>query len=305
VKVGDLSPDQWARQLARQGAGVRVGPFDLRLRIGVSSVAAPMQRLYRDHLLLEGERVFSCHAELHDELHLLHQPRRRVRFSVDGIAPHEDMPREHALAVFEWGINLAIAMRFHGFLMLHSAVVERGGRAMLLPAGPGHGKTTLCAALVHRGWRLFSDEFGLVRLHGSELTPVPRPMPLKNESIDVMRAFAPEAELGPVIPGTRKGTVAHVKPPAASVDLSDRTAPAAWIVFPRWIGGASLTLEEVGKVEGFMQLATHAFNYELLGAAGFETVRAIVDASRCFRLEYSDLDEAIGALDALADAGDG
>ncbi|HQX48181.1 MAG TPA: HprK-related kinase A, partial [Steroidobacteraceae bacterium] len=218
---------------------------------------------------------------------------------VDGRAPHEDMPAGQALPVLEWGINLVIALRYHCYLMLHAAVLERGGRALLLPAWPGHGKTTLCAALAHRGWRLFSDEFGLVRPGTRELVPIPRPMPLKNASIDVIRRFAPEAFLGPVIPGTRKGTIAHVRPPAQSVARARETAPAAWIVFPRWEAGATLSLEEMPKSAGYMQLATNAFNYEMLGEPGFETARGLVDGARCYRLVYSDLDEAVAALGAL------
>ena len=64
---------------------------------------------------------------------------------------------------------------------------------MLLPAAPGSGKTTLCAGLSLRGWRLLSDEFGLIRPGTTDLVPVPRPMALKNESIDVIRQFDREA----------------------------------------------------------------------------------------------------------------
>jgi hypothetical protein len=54
-----------------------------------------------------------------------------------------------------------------------------------------------------------------------------------------------------------------------------------------------------------MRLATNAFNYEVLGIAGFATVREVVNASRCFRLSYSNLDEAVAQLTALADNDDG
>jgi HprK-related kinase A len=300
-RVGDLVGEDIRARLGGSGLGVRVGPFDLLLRVDVDSVAPPLLQLYRDHLLLEGEHVYNCHAELREVWHFARAPRRRIRFQVDGIAPHEDMPAGQALAVLEWGLNLAIAMRFHGFLMLHSGVMERGGRAVLFPAWPGFGKTTLCAALAHRGWRLFSDEFGLVRPGGTVVTPIPRPMPLKNQSIQVIRDFAPGAEFGPVIPNTRKGTIAHMKPPTESVRRAHETAPVAWIVFPRWIAGAPLSLEEVSRTEGFMQLATNAFNYELLGEAGFETVRGLVDSARCLQLVYSNLDEAVAALSDIAD----
>jgi HprK-related kinase A len=185
--------------------------------------------------------------------------------------------------------------------MLHSGAVERGGHVMLFPAWPGSGKTTLCAALAHSGWRLFSDEFGLVRPGTIEAVPIPRPMPLKNESIDVIRAFAPEVELGPTIPNTRKGTIAHVKVPAASIHAAARTAKVRWIVFPQWSAGADIACEEMAKADAFLMLATNAFNYEMLGEAAFEAVRQLVTTARCYRLVYSDLAQAVPLLSEIAD----
>jgi HprK-related kinase A len=303
ARVGDLPAGEFAARLRRDGVVVRIGPFDLRVQARCGGLAGPLQSLYRDYPLLTGERVLHAHVEVRDVMRWRPLPRRQVRFIVDGRAPHEDMPAGQALPVLEWGINLVIALRFHCHLMLHAAVLERGGRALLLPAWPGHGKTTLCAALTHRGWRLFSDEFGLVRPGARELLPVPRPMPLKNDSIGVIRDFVPEAFLGPTIQGTRKGTIAHVRPPADSVARAHEAARVGWIVFPRWEAGAALSLEEMPKAEGFMQLATNAFNYEMLGEAGFETARGLVDDARCFRLVYSDLGQAIGALNQLVDGG--
>jgi HprK-related kinase A len=303
-RVGALSSAEWSARLSGGRIGVRVGPFDLHLRVGVEAIHVPLQKLYRDYPLLEGERVYSCHADLQKVWGFGRRPGRKVRFRVDGIAPHEDMPADQALAVLEWGINLAIAMRFHGYLMLHAAVVARNGRGLLMPASPGHGKSTFCAALVHRGWRLFSDEFGLLVPGEGVLMPAPRPISLKNQSIEVLRSFAHESELGPTIPNTRKGTVAHVKAPGDSVAQADLPARAAWVVFPRWVAGAPLALEEVGKSEAFMQVATNAFNYELLGESAYRAVREVIAAARCFRLVYSDLEQAVAALTGLADTDD-
>lgn len=300
--VGALSIGEFGARLAGDGVGVRIGPFDVHIRARIDRLAAPLHLLYAHYPLLEGDRVYSCRVALDRRWGWRRGPGWRVRFAVDGRVPHEDLPIAQALPVLEWGVNLVIAMRFHRFLMLHAAVLERRGRALLLPAAPGQGKTTLCTALAHRGWRLLSDEFGLAVPGTTALIPVPRPMPLKNESIEVMRRFAPEAILGPLIPNTRKGTIAHVRPPRASVEAASSPASARWIVFPRWRPNTALSLVEVPRMEGFMRLATNAFNYDLLGAAGFETVRDIVDGARCFRLAYSDLAEAVAALTAMADA---
>jgi HprK-related kinase A len=201
----------------------------------------------------------------------------------------------------EWGINLVLAMRYQCFLMLHAAVLERNGRALVMPAAPGHGKTTLCAALAHRGWRLLSDEFGLLRAGTSDLLPVPRPMPLKNDAIDVLKAFEPSIVLGPVIPGTRKGTVAHLRPPSDSIARAGESAVARWIVFPRWSQSAKLSMQPVSRGEAFMRLATNAFNYEMRGETGFRAVCDLVATTSAMTLAYSDLGEVTQVLTDMAD----
>ena len=127
-------------------------------------------------------------------------------------------------------------------------------------------------------------------------------MPLTNESIAVIRSFASDAVIGPEMQGTRKGTVAHVRAPVESVSRADETAAARWIVFPRWRPDVELSLKELPPSEGFMRLATNAFNYEKLGAMGFDCLKQLIDKCRCFSLEYSNLDDAVAALTQLADA---
>lgn len=297
--VADLDRGQFADRLV-SGLPIQIGPFAARIQASPEHIVAPLHGLYRDYPLLDDAGVFSFHVRLDPRRALpkFYQP--LVRFSVDGRVPHEDMPAAQALPVLEWGMNLVIALRSHCFLMLHAAALAHGDRAMLLPAAPGSGKTTLCAGLSLRGWRLFSDEFGLVRPGTTELTPIPRPMALKNESIDVVRNFDAQAYIGPSVPNTRKGTVAHLRPPADSIANAQRIAPVSWIVFPQWVPDADCVISELSKQEAFMQLATNAFNYELLGEAGFETVAQLVDRAVCLELVYSDLQVATDALTDLA-----
>jgi HprK-related kinase A len=300
--VSGLSLNEFGDVLGGRGLGVQIGPFSALVGTDIGSLTEPLYRLYEDYPLLPQDSVYSFHARLQKRRASPRFYRRLVRFSVDGRTPHEDMPVAQALPVLEWGLNLVVALRCHCFLMLHAAVLERNGRALLMPAAPGDGKTTLCAGLAQRGWRTFSDELGLVRPDTVEMIPIPRPMALKNESIEVIREFAPDAHIGPATPNTRKGTVAHLKPTAESIARQAEAAPASMIVFPRWVAGAELSLQEVTKGEGFMRLATNAFNYELLGEAAFRTVRDIVTGARSYRLIYSDLEEATARLGELADS---
>jgi hypothetical protein len=216
--------------------------------------------------------------------------------------PYGLFPVDNALPFLEWGLNWCVATRAHHFLMLHAGVLEKAGKVLLLPANPGSGKSTLCAALMHRNWRLMSDEFALVRWQDTAIVPFPRPVSLKNESIAVIRAFAPEAVMGPEFPKTPKGAVAHLRPLQESIARADEPAWASWIVFPKFQAGSELRLKPLSKANAFLQLTVYSFNYELCGLRGFESVSRLVDACDCYTFEYGgDLEQAVAQLNALAE----
>jgi HprK-related kinase A len=225
---------------------------------------------------------------------------RRVTVFVHGGAKFRWFRRQLALPLFEWGLNQLLFDQPHQYFILHAAVVERNGRAAILPAPPGSGKSTLCAALVHRGWRLLSDEATLVRLADGKIAPNPRPIGLKGESISTIRRFAPSAVLGPSWSGTPKGIVAHVRPPAESVRRADEMAQPAWLIFPQFRAGALPTSTYVSKSRGLLRAAENSFNYNVLGRRGFEALAELVNACDCYEFSYSDLEAAVAWFDQLA-----
>ena len=200
--------------------------------------------------------------------------------------------------MLEWGLNWIFSHRMHRHLLLHAAAVERDGRALVLPAWPGSGKSTLAASLASRGWRLLSDEFTIVTFPHARLLPFPRPVGLKNESIDVMRAFAPDGFIGTVFARTRKGTVAHFRAPAESVRRASESTCAAAIVFPDFQRGAEVSVRPLEKAAAFLKLAGNAFNYEVTGESAFRAVAALIRGCPCHILSYGDLP---GAHAAIAD----
>ncbi len=300
MKVSDLALTDLRQRLASDGLCFGCGSFRIRLRTPVAPLIPLLHHLYAHYPVYSDSGIDDYRIRLDWASPLRRWIRPVVRFTADDPAPFTDVPVTRALPTLEWGTNWCIATRAHHLLMLHAAVVERNGRALILPASPGHGKSTLCTALAHSGWRLFSDEFGLVRPEDGLLIPIPRLISLKNQSIEVIRTFAPDTCLGPSYHGTHKGTVAHVRPPLESVERSAELARPGWIVFPRWSAGASLTLEPLPKDRAFMMVATNAFNYEVLGELAFNAVAQMVRTCDSYALVYSDLRQAIDALDELA-----
>ena len=58
----------------------------------------------------------------------------------------------------------------------------------------------------------------------------------------------------------------------------------------------ALQLSRLARCGG---LASHAFNYSLLGRLGFELTAALIDACQCWDFGYSDLADGLAALEGL------
>lgn len=284
------------RAAAASGVTYRTGPFLVKLRTRYRPLLQRLGELYPDTEAYDDGQIINFRVRMLRPAGIRGRWRPQIRFFIDDIPPFDPYPLDHAFPMLEWGTNWCIAMRSHQYLMLHAAVVERGGRALLLPAMPGSGKSTLCAGLTWRGWRMLSDEFGLVRRPQGDIAPLPRAVPLKNASIDVIRDFAPDAHLGPLYPNTRKGTIAHMRPPRDALLRQQEPAEPRWIVFPRYKSGYPATLRPIQDSLAFTRLAHNSFNYRLLGEVGFRTLAALVRRCDCYSFEYGDLETATAIL---------
>ena len=299
MKLGDLSLSQLRRRLADNALALRTGPFVTRIHSPMPQVADGLMRLYADFPLDAGEfRDF--HVRVGPPPGLRRWLRPQINFWYDGHSPFKPLPADHAFALLEWGLNWCVAGHAHHYLMLHAAVLEKNGRAVVLPGDPGAGKSTLTAALMLSGWRLLSDEIALVDRDDGLLVGLARPVSLKNASIDVIRRAFPDAVIGAPAFDTHKGTVAHLRPSADSVARVGEKARPAWVVFPRWREGSPARLSPHSRADALLHTASHAFNYSLLGGLGFELNAALMDACVCHDFEYSCLDDALRVFAELA-----
>lgn len=282
--------------LASGGLFLDVGLATMRVRSRVASLPAALQSVYR-HFDFQTAAPW---ADLHIDLVPGQGWRRwlwpQAIFRSDSEQPFEPFPADSALPLMEWGANFLIGRRFNNLLLLHAGVVEKDGFCLVMPALPGSGKSTLTAALSLSGWRLLSDEFGALDVQRGSFRPALKPAALKNDSIEVIRNFAPHAELGPEFPRTRKGTVAHLAPSRQAVLALNQHAWPGAVVLPRWQAGHATELTPIQPQMAFSALAFNAFNYATLGAAGFKAAVALAGACPTWQLIYSDLDDALARL---------
>lgn len=301
MNVGHLDPAALAQRLHGNGLRVRTGPVVANVRSSLPQVARGMALHYAEHPLEADDGFADFHVSVERPRGLRRWIDPQVVFNFDDSQPFTPMRGDQGFALLEWGLNWCVSSHCHQYLIVHAAVLERDGRALVLPAPSGSGKSTLCAALVFSGgWRLLSDEMALLDPASGQLVPLPRPLSLKNDSIDLIRALAPAAVFGEEVHETVKGRIVHVRPPVDAVAQAARPALPGWVILPRFVAGAPAQLEPLSRARGFIALVDNSFNYEVHGRRGFAALAGVMDRSAAFTFSYANLGEAVAILGRLA-----
>jgi HprK-related kinase A len=285
-------------RLTTSGVQISLGPFLVRVRSDLQGVGEYLSRLYADFPLSAGE---GGHFDI--SVVATRGVRRWLRpqanLVINGERPFLPLPGKLAGAGFEWSLNWCVGNLAHRWVAIHAAVLERDGRTLILSAQSGAGKSTLCAALVLKGWRLFSDEFALVDPDTGRLTPLPRPISLKNAAIEIIKERNPDVVFGTQGVDIEGARFVHMKPPPESVRRARDEASPGWVVVPRWTAGRPTTIEPLPKAHALFRLTDQSFNYNYLGAKGYQCVADLVRRSDCYTLEYSDLDDVLTRLESV------
>ncbi len=298
MKVCEIAPGELHRCLRQSGIRIRTGPFVCRVQSSFPAVAEGIEQLYPDFICnANGFADFYLQLVRPKNVHSFWRP--QVSCYLNGDSPFSPLPSDQAFAAFESLLNWSIYTTTFNYLIIHGATVERNGRAAILTAPPGSGKSTLCAALVSRGWRLLTDELTLVSPVSGLISALARPISLKNNAIDVLREYAPQEVFGPKIHNTVKGTIAHMRPPAESVARMHQAATPRWLIFPKYQDGAPTSTTGLAKGQAFIRLSSGLVNYPVLGALGFEALTRLIDSTNAFNFTYSDLDEAMAWFNEL------
>lgn len=300
--LAELTYKEITQQLAHKGLAVKVGRFNSLIKMpSIPSLVKPFCKLYQDSLVLDEKEFidFSVSLTLTPGLRSFIKP--QVNFDFCGLTPFEPLPADQALPFLEWGMNWCVSQHYHDCLIIHAAVVEKEGKAIILPGLPGAGKSTLCAGLVNLGgWRLLSDELTLIDITSGKILPNPRPISLKNQSIEVIENLCPDLFRSSTVKDTAKGEVSLFQAPRDSIEKLHESVDAKFIVFPRYIANAPFELSKLTKGRTFIELANQSFNYSTLGEAGFEAISKLMNTVDCYELIYDgDLHNVTQELEKL------
>lgn len=280
----------------RHGFHVRIGPVGFRIGSAWPQPIAALRRLYAGYPVPE-VADFTVRLEPRRPWRRWLRPSIEVRgdFTLPDASP---LPLAHGLLAAEMAMNLQMALGQRRYLLLHASAVERDGRALLMTGHSGAGKSTLAALLGERGWRFMGDEFALLDPETGLLHAFPRLISLKNAAITAMRGEVDADRFGPLMAGTPKGDIRHLRPNDRAVrDMSVPAAPVA-ILFPRF--GFEAAERPVSPSETFVRLTQASTNYVALGEPGFDALSTLVRTVPARAIDYPDTDTAVALVERLA-----
>ncbi|HEX9966053.1 MAG TPA: HprK-related kinase A [Allosphingosinicella sp.] len=281
----------------RHAFSLQVGPVGFRIGSQWRGPVAQLRQLYAGYPEPKGVCDFTVRLEAERVWRRWVRPSVAIRgdYVLPDAAP---LPLALGLLAGEMGMNLQMALGQKRFLLLHAASLERGGQAVLVTGHSGAGKSTLAALLGERGWRFMGDEFALLDLEDGRLHPFPRAVSLKNESLGLLNGIDPK-RLGPVLTGTPKGTIRHLRPNEEAVARMGEPARPVLILFPRFGRDLKPAVREVGAAEAFMRLTQASTNYVALGERGFDALTRFVVALPAKAIDYSSTEEAEALVEEL------
>ncbi len=209
-----------------------------------------------------------------------------------------DPPREGSviergcvMPFLERAINQYLVESLADQLLLHGAGVGWRGRAIVLPARAGSGKTTLAAGLVRGGCGYLGDELVILQARTSSIVPFPKAMSLKEGS------FALFESLGPDPTGPKYDRVWYLDPERLRPgSVVKRPTPIGWVVLPRYEAGATTRIEALTVGETVLGLFENTVNTPRHKEKGLDRLIGIAKSTPGYRLVFGALDEACEAV---------
>ena len=282
----------------RHEHAIQVGPVGFRIGSDWPDPIRDLRSLYAGYPEPDGACDFTVRLEATKPWRRWINPSVAISgdFTLPDAAP---LPLAQGLLAAEMAMNLQMALGQKRYLLLHAATVEKAGRALILTGHSGSGKSTLAAILAERGWRLMGDEFALLDPETGRLHAFPRAISLKNGSISVVAGIADPSRLGPLIQGTPKGAIRHLRPNREALDRMGEPAEPALLLFPRFGRGLHAEVRPVGAAEAFVRLTQASTNYVALGEAGFSALTELVTGIPSCAIDYPDTEAALGLVHRL------
>ncbi len=261
-------------------------------RVRIDCVDAPLRELV--------QRNFAAMTVSDDDLPADLSYRIELREKLPWLAPMgKDEPgrecanRGDLVYQLEHDLTVALQQRRPDLLFLHSAALERHGRACLLAAESGSGKSMTTWALLHHGFRYLSDELSPVDPETLTVWPYPHAISLKLPPPDPYPLPDEAIHLGRTI---------HVPTRFLPEPAHSRSLPLGVVfLIERRAGLADPSVRRLSPAEAGARLYVNALNALAHPGHGLDVVVRIAERTPCFTVGSGELAETCALIAATVE----
>jgi hypothetical protein len=168
------------------------------------------------------------------------------------------------------------------YLLLHAGSVARAGNALLLPAEPDAGKSTLVAALLSSGFEYLSDEFGAIDPITGRAHPVQKRIALDQDALRFFPGL--DRRLTDQVGLSETLFQRYVRPEDVSAQVA-QPARTRWVVFPSADWEGRPRLRPLTKAATAQKMAEKGFNLYRLGEEGVLLLTEVAGEADSFALD--------------------
>ena len=208
---------------------------------------------------------------------------------------HEVVPTDEPTSLAST-LTLWAVQQTRRYYIFHAGAVARDEGAIVLPAPSHHGKSTLTAALLGRGFDLLSDEAAAIEMATGRLVAYPRALWLRPEAL---AALGLDPSLGTQLDGDHRIV--------SAAELGARRANGApspaLVICPEFRNDAPTHLERLRAGPAVMALMESSCSQPRFKVKGLDFVIDLARRTPCYRLTYSNAREAAGTIKDLFTAG--
>lgn len=194
----------------------------------------------------------------------------------------------------ERDLTIALQRRRFDLFFLHSAALERHGRAYLLAAPSGTGKSMAAWGLLHHGFRYLSDELSPIDPDKLGVWPYPHALALKR---------APPEDFPLPRDALHLGRTIHVPSSALPAAARCGLLPlGAILLLERAPDRATPSMRRLAPGEAGARLYVNALNALAHPNHGLDAVARIAERVPCFAVQSAGLVETCALIAATVDA---
>jgi hypothetical protein len=183
-------------------------------------------------------------------------------------------------------------------MIVHTAVLRKHDKCVMLPGASGSGKSTLAAALMRSGFQYLTDEAAFVELETLQVQPIPLSISIKPSPDRPLRDYYPHLETLSEYTRDDGRTIRYLSPPREALpSVCENIHLVTHIIFPRYDPKARTRLRPMGKVEAFERLMDQTTI--LVNPLDESRVASLLGWFRrveCSELSMSSLDDAVALV---------